>query len=142
MNAVKSAARTVAAMLFGLLAASCAAPEAAMEWEPAAARAVVRHVQEQNPGTRVAVLGTEGAGGAELPWGVRQSLTTGGVEVVSRDPASPGMALLVLDRSARSNGDWLVDTTYHPDPAGGARPDRARWRVSCRAEQCTVSSAS
>jgi hypothetical protein len=121
-----------------LAAAGCGMQQAEAEWDPAAARAVARHMQDATPAARIVVLATAGLGGAELPWGVRQSLTTGGVEVVDRDPATPGTALLIFEQSSRSDGDWLIDTTLHADTATSTPPARGSWRVRCEGDQCTV----
>lgn len=123
-----------------LLAAAfaCGAPPAD-EWDGAVARAVARNTAAEQPGKRLVVLGTvAGAEGTALPWAVRQSLTTGGVELgdtaAVRDSAN---VLLVFDRSLRDGADWLVyGWLLHGDASGPADTTVMEWRVRCVDDEC------
>jgi hypothetical protein len=113
-------------------AAGCAR-EAGPAWDPAATRAVARAVETEAPGVPLVALDQVGGpGGAELPWGVRQSLATGGIPVTGEVPV-PDARVLVFDSVRRAGDDLLVHTrTVHP--AGAA--DSAGWRVRCSAGAC------
>jgi hypothetical protein len=133
----------VVGIAFAVLLGACGVQQEAQVWDGAAARAVARHVEAATPGTRVVALSTAGIGGAELPWDVRQALTTGGTEVVSEDPAAAGTALLIFERSGQRDGDWLLDTTLQGRAQTDFQdelpvPHRAQWRVRCDAEPCEV----
>jgi hypothetical protein len=124
-----------------VLQPACRVPHAGTDWNEGAARTVARHVQAADPGTWLVVLGSiGGAAGAELPWAVRQSLTTGGIEVGDTSALrQPDTALLVFESASRTEGEWIMETRLErAEPAAAALPDRARWRVRCTGDQCTI----
>jgi hypothetical protein len=107
------------------------------DWDAAAVRAVAR--AEGAEGPLVVLDRVGGPQGRELPWGVRQSLTTGGIQLTGSDaPPDPVTRVLVLDASRRDGSDWLVDTRTIP-PDGPAMP--ATWRVSCANGSCNAAPA-
>lgn len=131
--------RMMAAVLLLWSGAGCRPQHAAIEWEPGAVRAVARDIQQRHPNHTVVALSRAGSvEGHELPWGVRQSLTTGGVEVVDAIDTEPATIVIVFEASTRADGDWLIDTSL---AGGGAQqldvPAAASWRVRCN-ESCTV----
>lgn len=132
-------AAIVACAAAPLTGAACAG--AASDWEPAAVRAVAREVEAMHPGDRIVVLATIGTGaGTELPWGVRQALTTGGLEVAAAGAPVPADAvLLTFERSAERDGEWWIDTqiTGSALPADG----RMAWRVRCQESRCEARQA-
>jgi hypothetical protein len=126
-----------ALLLAGMVAVSCGRWEAAEGWDAGAARAVARRVEAADGERRLVVLHTVGStAGAELPWGVRQSLTTAGIELgdsaVLHDPA---VRLLILEEMQRVDGDWSLHTRtlQHGQPAA-----RVTWRVRCDDTSCEV----
>jgi hypothetical protein len=102
-----------------------------------AARAVARRVEGAQEHGRLVVLATlQGADGAELPWGVRQSLTTAGFELGdSAVLADPDVRLLVFEDAQRAGADWALRTRTLQH---GAPPLRLTWRVRCDAGTCEV----
>jgi hypothetical protein len=117
--------------------AGCGTQVAGGEWDASAARAIARRVQAGHPAREVRVLGTIGEPmGPELPWSVRQSLTTGGIEIAGAGAASePGTTLLVFEHSERAQGGWRIDVRLEGlDDAGAAAA--LTWRVRCGADGC------
>jgi hypothetical protein len=113
---------------------ACRAPIGDDVWEPAVVRAVARQVQASQPPQEVRVLSRVGGpAGPQLSWGVRQALTTAGIEVVDAVPAAgeeqPDAALLVLERSWRDGAEWVVDGRLEGAAELAAHP--LSWRVRC-----------
>jgi hypothetical protein len=130
---------TAACLLLAACAAStgCGRWETAEGWDGGAARAVARQVEAAHEEGRIVVLSTLGdATGEDLPWGVRQSLTTAGFELGdSAAVADPDVILLIFEESRRAGADWHVHTrTLRQD----AQPLRLTWTVRCDDDSCTV----
>jgi hypothetical protein len=111
------------------------------EWEPAAARAVARHVQAAEPAARLVVLAhSGGAQRDELPWGVRQSLTTAGIVVGDSSMIDePGVLLLALDGSERDDGAWRIRTRLLRAGTPAVNADTTAFLVRCDLnDECSV----
>lgn len=129
--------RRTAALLLVAFTAACAGSERT-EWDPAAVRSLARHIAEREAGQQLVVAATGGPDQAELPWGVRQSLTTGGLAIGDTTAhRTDGVVLLVLERSARSDDAWLIDTRL--ERTGGST-QRESWVVRCTDAGCNVRS--
>jgi hypothetical protein len=117
--------------------AACGRLDAVEEWDGGAARAIARRVDASQDEGRLVVLSTlRGSDGDELPWGVRQSLTTAGFELGDSTVLNdPDVRLLVFDRAERADGDWTVHTRTLRH---GAPPTSAIWLVRCGEESCEV----
>ncbi|HSJ23211.1 MAG TPA: hypothetical protein VK929_00920 [Longimicrobiales bacterium] len=122
-------------LLISAVGTGCAAGEARDDWDPAAVRAVARAAAA---GGDVAVLHAAGRPPRdELPWGIRQTLTTAGFMVVdSTAVRDPDGRVLVLESSRPDGTDWIV-RTYMLQP-GGAGPS-TEWLVRCQADLCEAS---
>jgi hypothetical protein len=117
------------------LNAACRHEDGHDAWDPGAARAVARAEAATEPGTPlVALPAIGGAGGAELPWGVRQALTTGGIQLASGAPP-PGTRLLTFRDARRDGEDWVFRTTVQ---RAGIDVTEREWRVRCTADSCTA----
>jgi hypothetical protein len=126
--------RAAALTLAGVLAATaCGVRDTADAWDPGAARAVARQAaaELEQPLRVLATAG--GPGGPELPWGVRQSLTTAGIEVTSERQPVPGSPLLVFIEQRRDGELWVVRTALL---RADAAADTATWRVHCDEATC------
>jgi hypothetical protein len=128
----------------GLLAAAavlgCGDRTPAAGLDGAAARAVARRVQAAEPERRLVVHGTIGADGrTELPFGVRQSLVTAGVEVADDAALSdPAVRVLVIDGGGRVADGWRMETHLRE---GGRPLPPVVWRVECGGGCAVVDSA-
>lgn len=125
------AAATLAAVL-----TACAVQQ---DWPPPDAfRTIARAVAADEDGRRVAIPDALADGAEELPWGVRQALTTGGFDVVSRDsPRDTQRVQLRFREFGRTErGDWLIVTETYRDAVTTARMER--WTVECDEQQCSV----
>jgi hypothetical protein len=125
----------------------CGVPAPDTDWDAAVARTVARRVQAAYPEVDVRALGRVGsADGTELPWAVRQALTTAGIEIAVSNPTRDGdTMLLVFERSARDGAEWQVDVRLENEPpatttspAGTPPPDvtALTWRVRCVGGAC------
>jgi hypothetical protein len=124
----------LALLVVPAVTAACRAPAGDAGWDPAVVRAVARQVQASHPGHAVRVLSRLGGpAGPELSWGVRQALTTAGIEVVDAAPAAvaeqPDAALLVLEQALREGAEWVVGGRVEGVAETGATP--LSWRVRC-----------
>jgi hypothetical protein len=133
---VQHATTLLTALTLAGLVPACGAPAGAA-LEPDVARAVARRVQASRPAQDVVVLGTlGGTRGAELPWGVRQSLATSGIEVAGAGAGHrEGTTLLVFEHSARSGGTWSVDVRLEAADLPGSEA-LLTWRVRCADGRC------
>lgn len=121
-----------------MVLAGCAVQQ---DWPPTDAfRTIARTVAADEEGRRVAVPDALAGGRDELPWGVRQALTTAGFDVVPHDsPHDPERVQLRFREFGRSErGDWLIVTEVYRDAATTARVER--WTVECPEQQCSVAS--
>jgi hypothetical protein len=89
--------------------------------------------------------------GAELPWGVRQTLTTAGFQVVdtATQPA-PDAVLLAFESSVREQDAWRLYGRVEEPADAATSADAARpsvppgltralsWRVRCTTAGCEV----
>jgi hypothetical protein len=118
----------------------CGVPAPDTDWDAAVARTVARRVQAANPGIDVRVLGRVGStDGAELPWAVRQALTTAGLEIAaSNGNRHADTMLLVFERSTRDGAEWQVDVRLENAPPTTPAPDvtALTWRVRCVGGAC------
>jgi nucleotide-binding universal stress UspA family protein len=123
----------VALALAGVLVAGCGVRDAPDTWDASAARAVARQAatELEQPLRVLATAG--GPGGPELPWGVRQSLATAGIEVTGERQPVPGSPLLVFIEQRR-DGELLVVRTLLL--RAGAAADTTTWRVHCGEATC------
>jgi len=116
----------------GVLLAGACARDASLAWDAAAARAVARTAAAEAPGESFAVLQNQGGSrGRELPWGVRQSLTTGGITVA--EDVAAASRVMILDDARRDGEDWIVHTRIH---RRSAAQDTVAWRVRCPNDAC------
>jgi hypothetical protein len=100
-------------------------------WNAAAARAVARTAAAGQP--LVVLERAGGPTGPELPWGVRQSLTTGGVQVIGNNAMRRVEApVLIFDESRRDGEDWVVRTRR----VHAGTEDTTTWRVRCAGDTC------
>jgi hypothetical protein len=116
----------------------CGVPARDADWDAAVARTVARRVQAAYPEADVRVLGSVGSvDGAELPWSMRQALTTAGIEVTASNGTRHADAvLLVFERSVRNGAEWSVDVRLeNAPPAAPAAPlpdaIAVTWRIRC-----------
>lgn len=117
--------------LAAVLLSACAR-DAGAAWDPGAARAVARTAAAEAPDESFAVLQYHGnARGRELPWGVRQSLTTGGIALAA--DVSAASRVLILDDARRDGDEWVLYTRIH---RGSAGQDTVAWRVRCPNNAC------
>jgi hypothetical protein len=121
----------------------CGVPAPDTDWDAAVARTVARRVQAAHPESAVRVLGSIGSvEGAELPWAMRQALTTAGIEITaSNGTRHTDAVLLVFERSARNGAEWSVDVRLENAPPvapPGPVPDviAVTWRIRCVGGAC------
>jgi hypothetical protein len=114
---------------------ACSRRDAQHAWDAGAARAVARAAAAAQPQQPMVVLNAVGGpGGEELPWGVRQSLTTGGVQVADTAALHDGQtSVLIFESSTRTNAEWIVHTRLVR--ADGPSESTA-WRVRCTNDTC------
>jgi hypothetical protein len=117
--------------------AACGRLDPVEEWDGGAARAVARRVDASQDEGRLVVLSTlRGSGGDELPWSVRQSLTTAGFELGDSTVLNdPDVRLLVFDRAERADTVWTIHTRTLQR---GAPPMSVIWLVRCGDDACEV----
>jgi hypothetical protein len=113
--------------------AACGQGPVHEEWDPGAVRAVARAEAATEPGTPLVARPTIGGpGGEELPWGIRQTLTTAGIELASGEPA-PGVRLLTFHDARREGDDWILRTNVERNGTGSRK---TTWRVRCAENSC------
>jgi hypothetical protein len=127
--------RTTAALI--LLLAGCGRWEAQDGWDAPATRAVARAEAAAGEGPLIVLQYVAASRDAELPWGVRQSLTTGGIQLTDNPtPPDATSRVLIFDAARRDGSDWVVDTRTVL-PGGSVQP--TTWRVRCDNDLCTAS---
>lgn len=123
-------------------ALGCGEHPPADEWDGAVARAVARRTAAHQPERTLVVLGTvAGPDGETLPWAVRQSLATGGIEMGDTSTLhDPATVTLVFDRSIRDGPDWHVQGRLLHGAGAGVEPDAeaVTWHVRCDYDDCVV----
>jgi hypothetical protein len=109
------------------------------DWDAAVIRAVARRAEAGSGERTLLILDRSGSpSGPELPFGIRQALTTAGFELDDgRSLDAPASRLLTLVDVARTGDEWLVGVTVHDTPD----PDRSDpiplvWRVQCMDGRC------
>jgi hypothetical protein len=119
----------------GFVAAGCGQRDVPDAWDATAARAVARAEAALEPRTPLVALPLiGGSSGDELPWGVRQSLTTGGIELAA-GPVPPGVRVLTFHDARRDGDAWIFRTSVQRDDGSATQRD---WRVRCTPAGCTA----
>jgi hypothetical protein len=130
--------RRAAATLVAAIALACGGGQDG-DWDAGAVRAVARQADAGRGELRLLIhRNVGGPGGAEMPFGMRQALTTAGFELADDDALStPGARVLLFERSARADGGWRVDVAVHDTPDPEMRHgSRIAWRVRCIDGSC------